>query len=723
MTSGLMAVLLALGGCGAAGDGAAAASGSREGVSQAGLQDNDYPASENGSSAGATQVLRASSEENAEASSSAGEDDKALSAAFDELMDEVRDTVYPGTAGSSLHAACAGADILTWYTDGRSALDSGKIIALRDAYIASQDDADAFTDQLDTVAESICSLDTDTGKGALADSGWSGKVTWTAEDCMLVGYALMSSSSKEAAAVSDLQLICQSTAHGIRDGDTGTSLVDASYQQLSFDETDYGSVLAGVSGFSSEAKDMFGRAADSLNRDVSEKAKDAVSDLSEVAQGGDKGKTQESGAAGYYHYERLYVQRADAAILSALSLTDSYSGGAHASVSLAGCNYDPATGDKLSIDDIFSNKDALPDVIASSLVDQYPGLRPMPESRADEIASQIRAMMNDIDDRGGLQFTLDPVGVTFWFGPGDLSAYADGAQAPSVRYADLPGIIDPAFVPETADSYAVALPGYIPMIITDDSGRGFSTFLAESSPVSETGDEYRTDTEAVSVTVSVNNQQKRFQLPGITAPDYYLMVRGTRRFILINTHYENGWESVHLYEMPAAAADGAAQDTAGSSGDAATAGDGGLTAENDCGLYGHVLLNPDRFLLTTRSRILGSVVCTNLFRLDENGDPVTDSAWYASKPVSDEDIVLRESHSFHVASDISAAPEDLTFAQMSIAGGISLRYYRSDMKDSVDFVAPDNRIIRIRVDDREAYPQTVDGTDVDTLFDGIVYSG
>jgi hypothetical protein len=63
-------------------------------------------------------------------------------------------------------------------------------------------------------------------------------------------------------------------------------------------------------------------------------------------------------ASPYYHnYEKLYVQRADAAVLSVLSLTDVYSHGAHGSVVLRGCNYDPATGNELKIDDVFTDSE------------------------------------------------------------------------------------------------------------------------------------------------------------------------------------------------------------------------------------------------------------------------------------------------------------------------------------------------------------------------------
>ena len=52
-----------------------------------------------------------------------------------------------------------------------------------------------------------------------------------------------------------------------------------------------------------------------------------------------------------------------------------------------------------------------------------------------------------------------------------------------------------------------------------------------------------------------------------------------------------------------------------------------------------------------------------------------------------------------------------------------LQYYRTNLTDSVDFLTPDNRIVRIRVDNSGAYPQTVNGIDAENMFTGIAYSG
>lgn len=323
----MMTAVLVLGGCGKAAD-KTTISDSASGTDS--IQTASGPSMEE------EQVLPASSAgSDVSVSSSPKADDKELTDAFDALMDEVKNSIFPGSAGSSLNAASSGADILTWYAANRSVLSSEQITLLRDAYLSSQVDQNSFTEQLNAVAESISGLDSETCKDELSDAGWSGTVTWTADDCTLVSQALMSDTAAAAAAVSDLQLIRSQMNNGIWDADTAVTRVDAHYQQLSFDETGYSA--------------------------------------------------------------------------------------------------------------------------------------------------------------------------------GDLSAYAAGSQAPSIRYADLSGIIDPAYTPDADDSYAVALPSFLPLSITDDSGRGYSSLLLESGQVKQ--NDY--DPDSQQTTITWNDQVKTMELTGI----------------------------------------------------------------------------------------------------------------------------------------------------------------------------------------------------------------
>lgn len=124
------------------------------------------------------------------ASSAASDVSEDIVDSFNDQMDHVRDSVFPGSAGSSLNAASAGADIMTWYIQYRDLVNADQINEMLKNYETTAEDQEEFANQIDAVAQSIAELTTESGKGALADSGWTGEQNWSQEDCQLVSEAL-----------------------------------------------------------------------------------------------------------------------------------------------------------------------------------------------------------------------------------------------------------------------------------------------------------------------------------------------------------------------------------------------------------------------------------------------------------------------------------------------------------------------------------------------------
>ncbi|MEE8886385.1 MAG: hypothetical protein SOI56_07475 [Eubacteriales bacterium] len=152
-----------------------------------------------GSSGALSAVSAGSGENSAETSGSSSGSASSSSSAekdpaeeFNTLMGEIKDSVFPGTAGSSLNAAYSGAELLTWYVADKENLDEATIRQMRDDYEAGLDDVETFTQQLDAVAESIQDLYNEDSQAILSDSGWTDEITWTEEDCTLLGQALIS---------------------------------------------------------------------------------------------------------------------------------------------------------------------------------------------------------------------------------------------------------------------------------------------------------------------------------------------------------------------------------------------------------------------------------------------------------------------------------------------------------------------------------------------------
>ncbi len=98
------------------------------------------------------------------------------------LLDRLRDGLQPGTAGGSLRAASAAADLLDWSMDP-DPRDSAEE-TVREWLAAQSEDALAvLPEQLDSLGAALTQLtdDYESSAGLLDDAGLSGRGPWTAQ--------------------------------------------------------------------------------------------------------------------------------------------------------------------------------------------------------------------------------------------------------------------------------------------------------------------------------------------------------------------------------------------------------------------------------------------------------------------------------------------------------------------------------------------------------------
>ena len=110
-------------------------------------------------------------------------------AALEALLEEVRTSVFPGTAGNSLRAAAHAAAIADFFAESGMSPDEANACA--QAYIASlsAEDAELFETQLDAVVSAFSNLTGENGAGLLEDCGYeSAHFPWDGEnvrDCFV----------------------------------------------------------------------------------------------------------------------------------------------------------------------------------------------------------------------------------------------------------------------------------------------------------------------------------------------------------------------------------------------------------------------------------------------------------------------------------------------------------------------------------------------------------
>lgn len=500
-----------------------------------------------------------------------------------------------------------------------------------------------------------------------------------------------------------IQLVRESVWNGVSD-DSGV-LVNGSYDQLSMDATEYETILAGSDGSAQSMPQGLETALETLNETIRTNADDTVAQYQEMAEGDPNPRPEDGSDAYYVYHSSLYVQRADSTVLSVLSGGESYTHGAHGWTSFTGYSYDMSTGEEISLEDCFEDTTALTELVAMRAQEQFP------DALAEDLLSEpldnyLQKKIDDPEENGSLAFTFGPSGMTFWFSAGDLASYAAGSMGVTLTYDELDGMLPAEYIPEEPMSAIQGIPSSIQVAVPD--GDSTCTILSASVYPGLDGEGY--DTGELGAYIEYGDMTKELTAGDGSIAGYegecFLVTDGEDHYLLINAIQDNDWESVYSLDL----------DTG-----TLTSQDGEITA----GLFGHVPLDPGRLVMGTRTQVLGTTSVASLYQIGSSGKITGICDWYAQEDLTGNgySITLKEDLEAQVGTDIYAAPESLTLEKQTIEAGTKLQYYRTDGICTADFLTADRKIVRIMIDSLDSYPQTVDGTSVDTLFDGIIFAG
>lgn len=144
---------------------------------------------------------------------------------------------------------------------------------------------------------------------------------------------------------------------------------------------------------------------------------------------------------GFQNDRDFYPKRADDLAFSFAELNFSYLGGAHGTVGYYSQNFDPKTGDTISLDDVVKNTDNLPVIIVSELEDQNKDIKKYfedcPTDRTNLLDNIPKRLANNAE---GLVWTLDYDGISVYFEDYAMGSYAAGTQIVNIAFADYPDL-------------------------------------------------------------------------------------------------------------------------------------------------------------------------------------------------------------------------------------------------------------------------------------------
>ena len=164
------------------------------------------------------------------------------------------------------------------------------------------------------------------------------------------------------------------------------------------------------------------------NSMIEEKYEKTFSEIKEAAENAMAEQREDSEGFPAGNMEGTIIPvRCDQEILSFYDMTSLYyPGAAHGSVGYSGYNFKTATGEKITLADVFKDPASLKPVVAKYLRAQADG-SPI-EDAEDSLQYYFDEGMDD------LAWVIDQDGVTFLFAPSDIAPYAMGALEAKISF-------------------------------------------------------------------------------------------------------------------------------------------------------------------------------------------------------------------------------------------------------------------------------------------------
>lgn len=307
------------------------------------------------------------------------------------------------------------------------------------------------------------------------------------------------------------------------------SLMSGYYDKICLNTTEYPALTAAV---------------DTYNRDYESIMNSCISDLKTWASNDYKESGADHFFGPYTVEEDTYITRADAQVLSLAVQGYLYSGGAHGSTGFATANFDVKTGKTLTLEDVFTDTNGLPNALATELLLAYPELKECEGMFWDgkTYAQVFEGYLTPSAEESSatLRWTVGYEGVTFYFGSYELAAYAYGVQVVTIPYAKYPSLLNSEYFTNVSSDYVLELMNGYGESDIDGNGETDSVRIGMNY-------NYEYDYgESFDVTVNGNTFTQEAYYYKL---DSYLVKSGNQAYVYVNTYAESDYRSFYVYRI------------------------------------------------------------------------------------------------------------------------------------------------------------------------------
>lgn len=394
----------------------------------------------------------------------------------------------------------------------------------------------------------------------------------------------------------------------------------------------------------------------------------------------------------YVSEDEMYITRADDKALSAVTTNYWYSGGAHGMSGFSAVNFDTQTGRKLAIEDVIADTNALPNVLATEMLEQYPHLATTVQdmwsmSLEDYLASYLTP--EEVDDiTPEFTWTLDYEGVTFYFGAYEIGSYADGNQVVVLTYNEYPELFNKEYFTSVTQDYAVRI---APFWYGEE---GFTDINSDGvMDVINVDGDYAAEFEMYSsLNVTVNGNTYRHEAYYYELTSYLVKANGNT-YVYVERVGNSDFRTVSVFKITESSVEYV--------GDV----DGGIVDLNNSADFG----------LTKRFDMLSTFWCIAKCYVGDDGMPVEKAGAYE---IMGEGTITS---TVEITAELVDENGNLLGESKAFPAGTIYDFERTDGMTYVDMLTNDGS--RCRLYTTNQWPPTVNGMDAQNCFEMLGFAG
>ena len=384
----------------------------------------------------------------------------------------------------------------------------------------------------------------------------------------------------------------------------------------------------------------------------------------------------------------LSVERMDDQVLCLRQYSSSYTGGAHGYYYCTGHTFDAQTGEKLALTDVIADEQQMRAVLEEELLAAYD-----PEMFFDLHETLTACPMEDFS------WTVGPAGVTFFFNPYEIAAYAAGMQTVTLSFARYPELFT-GRVTAASGAFVTCPAEGIPFILDlDGDGAEDNLLIGRGMDENYMFSGYE---------ITMNGQTLKGEYDWFEMMPVLLHTADGKCWLYLDCVSENEYHGISVIGF----ADGAPY-LAGT----IPGGFGRGYDEAAEGMRLYVPADPSCLRVDTRINMLGTWQGRRICSVGADGLPVPQKEWYTVTT----GMPLKTIASLS-AQGVDAESAETTGEAVTVPSGEELRLARTDGETWADLCRPDGSMVRVYVD-TSGWPRMINGMDEDSYFEMLPYAG